>query len=74
MYKYIKFVKKDKIYKIWNKVYEEYTGEIRKERFGTWMHWQLFSDDHTIGFTNGCLKEISAFITLLYRKDRGLKL
>ena len=74
MYKYIKFIKRGKKYLLWNNTYGINVGKIRKERFGTWMHWQLFSDDHTIGFTNGCLKEISAFITLLYRKDRGLKL
>lgn len=74
---YLDFIKKDEkdkhgrdIYKIWNKTYKQFVGEIRKERFGTWMHWQLFYLDLKTGFTNGCLKEISLFITSLYRKDK----
>ena len=66
-YKYIKIIKDKDIYKIWNTVYEKYVGEIRRERMGQWMHWQLFQyDDY--GFTNGCLKEISKFITKLYSR------
>jgi len=67
VYEYIKIIKKGKIYKIWNTVYEKYVGEIRRERMGTWMHWQLFGNEG-VGFSNGCLKEISKFITSLYRK------
>lgn len=66
-YKYIQIIKKNKIYKIWNNIYEQYVGEIRRERMGSWMHWQLFQYGN-IGFTNGCLKEISRFITTLYKK------
>ncbi len=66
-YKYIKIVQvADDIYKIWNNIYEKYVGEIRRERMGQWMHWQLFYLDLELGFTNGCLKEISKFITSLY--------
>ena len=66
-YKYIRIVKSEGVYKIWNNVYEKYVGEIRRERMGQWMHWQLFQYAD-VGFTNGCLKEISKFITTLYRK------
>ena len=66
-YKYIKIIKEKNIYKIWNNVYEQYVGEIRRERMGQWMHWQLFQYPGC-GFTNGCLKEISSFITTLYKK------
>ena len=68
-YKYIKIVKKKDIYKIYNNVYEKYVGEIRRERMGQWMHWQLFQYEG-FGFTNGCLTEISKFITTLYSKNR----
>ncbi len=66
-YKYIEIRKEGEIYKIWNTVYEKYVGEIRRERMGQWMHWQLFQYEG-MGFTNGCLKEISKFITTLYRR------
>ena len=65
---YTEFFKDGDKYIIHNKIYNQNVGEIRKERCGTWMHWQLFSYDPKIGFTNGCLKEISAFITTLYRR------
>ncbi len=67
-YKYIKIIKEKEIYKIWNTVFKQYVGEIRRERMGQWMHWQLFYLDLNVGFTNGCLKEISKFITSLYKK------
>ncbi len=66
VYGYIKIVQEGKVYKIWNKVYKIYVGEIRRERMGRWMHWQLFQYPDC-GFTNGCVKEISKFITFLYR-------
>ena len=65
-YKYIKIVQGiGDTYKIWNVIYNKYVGEIRRERMGRWMHWQLFQYPG-YGFTNGCLKEISKFITSLY--------
>ena len=67
-YKYIKIIKEKNIYKLWNNIYKQYVGEIRRERMGQWMHWQLFYLDLKVGFTNGCLKEISKFITSLYKK------
>ena len=98
--KYTEFIQEGKIYKIRNIIYDQIVGEIRKERMGTWMHWQLFglgditkkefnklaelSEDYDgiysfdeiqkvikklpVGFSNGCLKEISTFITSLYSK------
>lgn len=66
-YKYIKILKSGEVYKIYNTIYEMYVGEIRRERMGRWMHWQLFQYPNC-GFTNGCLKEISKFITSLYSK------
>ena len=69
--KYTKFRKiKEGVYEIWNKIYNCRVGEIRKERMGTWMHWQLFGD-FGVGFSNGCLREISAFITKLYRMKKS---
>lgn len=79
-YKYIKIyeVEGEKRYRLWNPVYEMWVGEIRRERMGQWMHWQLYfsvefmkeliNENRPLGFTNGCLKEISKFITTLYRK------
>jgi len=67
-YKYIKIVQGiGDTYKIWNVIYKQYVGEIRRARFGRFMHWQLFQYPRH-GFTNGCLKEITKFITSLYSK------
>ena len=77
-YKYIKFIPEDDHYKIWNTVYKKHVGEIRKERCGQWMHWQLYftvefmrqlvENNEPLGFTNGCIKEISRFVTTLYTR------
>jgi len=65
-------------YQIYNKK-EQYLGEIRKKRIGRFMHWCFCPDfgdefeEFAVGdlyFTNGCLKEISSFITKLYGEDR----
>ena len=67
-YEYIKIVQgMGDTYKIWNVIYKQYVGEIRRERMGRWMHWHLFLYPDC-GATNGCLKEISKFITSLYSK------
>ena len=87
------------IYEVWNIIYNQKVGEIKKERMGKWMHWQLFGNSEIkwfkdgkeigepkeiqdlrqkgiicdalgVGFSNGCLKEISKFITPLYSKDK----
>lgn len=65
--KYVEFIKEDGIYKIRNIIYDQIVGEIRKERMGRWMHWQLFLYPNC-GASNGCLKEIVPFITSLYSK------
>ena len=82
-YKYLKIIPEGEIYKLWNPVYKIWMGEIRRARMGQWMHWQLYfsvdfmkklvEDNQELGFTNGCLKEISKFITTLYSKNRNKK-
>ena len=68
-----KDVLKKVFYKIYNKD-NQYLGNIRKNRVGKFMHWCFFPDDVNVyeesWFTNGCLKEITSFITSLYKKDR----
>ncbi len=66
---YIEIEKHDEIHKIWNTKFKKYVGEIRRERMGRWMHWQLFSYPNC-GFTNGCLKAVSKFITPLYGRKK----
>lgn len=68
--KYVDFIKVGDEYEVWNIIYDLKVGVIKKARMGRWMHWQLFSDSPKIGFTNGCLREISAFITTLYSKNK----
>lgn len=44
-------------------------GRIVKIRVGRWLHWCFFPAEcngYDLFFTNGCLKEISAFIATLY--------
>ena len=67
--KYTEFIQEGEIYKIRNIIYDQIVGEIRKERMGTWMHWQLFLYPDC-GCSNGCLKEIVPFITSLYSKKK----
>ena len=82
--KYTEFIKEGEIYKIKNLIYTKkygydyFVGEISKERMGQWMHWcltltpefmkQLVKENAKLAFSNGCLREISAFITTLYSK------
>ncbi len=65
--KYTKFVQKGNEYEVWNIIYNEHVGMIKRQRVGTWMHWCFFPKDET-WFSNGCLKEISKFITSLYNR------
>ena len=62
-------VKGTRIYEIFNKK-EQYLGYIKKHRVGQFLHWCFFPDDveeqGDLWFTNGCLKEITVFITKLY--------
>jgi len=68
-YQFIEIIPDGEKYIIHNLVYNSNVGEIRKERMGRWMHWQLFLYPNC-GCTNGCLKEISAFITTLYSRKK----
>ncbi len=42
-------------------------GTIERMSVGRFMHWCLIPEKDTY-FSNGCLKEISSFITKLYSK------
>lgn len=53
---------------------DELIGRIYYSRVGKFMHWCFFPDEcdgHDLFFTNGCLKEISTFITKLYGKNKN---
>lgn len=69
MNKYTEFKKiKDKEeYNVYNKIYDIKVGRIKKSRVGRFMHWCLFPKPK-MWFSNGCLKEISKFITKLYSR------
>ena len=53
---------------------DQLLGLICKRRVGKFMHWCFVSaptsNDEEMWFTNGCLKEITTFITKLYRRDK----
>lgn len=66
---YLDIQEHGEIYKIWDTGIKKYVGEIRRERMGRWMHWQLFLDIEC-GLNNSCLKTISNFITPLYSKKK----
>jgi len=60
-------------YEVYN-LREEKVGRIMYSRVGKFMHWCFFPDEcdgHDLFFTNGCLKEISSFITPLYRRNKS---
>ena len=44
---------------------DEPLGYIELMKVGKWMHW-CFNPDMDTFYTNGCLKDISKFITTLY--------
>jgi hypothetical protein len=54
-----------------NKQQQEIVGYIKRRRLGKFMHWCLEPEPETY-FSNGCLKEISKFITELYSKKESL--
>lgn len=61
------------IFVVHNTVYDHDVARIERGRMGTWMHWLLEPYDGSgepcgTKFSNGCLKEITAFITTLYSK------
>ena len=65
--KYLRIVKKGDKYRLLNiKQGIDLGFTIERVRVGRFMHWCLVKDD--IFFSNGCLKEISSFITKLYSK------
>ena len=52
------------IYYVYNHE-DEFLGVINRSRVGKFMHWIFCPQEQTF-YTNGCLKEISKFITKLY--------
>jgi len=86
MNKYTEFkkIKGKAEYNIYNKIYKCKIGKIKKVRFGTWMHWSLHINQsfmkmliekkQDLSFSNGCLKEISLFITKCYSVHKKSKL
>ena len=66
--KYLRIIKVGEKYRLFNIKQDIDLGfTIERVRIGRlFMHWCLVKDD--IYFSNGCLKEISAFITKLYSK------
>ena len=76
--KYIKFIERHNPpenpiqYEIYNEKQDVTIGWIQRMRVGKFMHWCLVPVDYgsETYFTNGCLKEISAFITKLYERKK----
>lgn len=54
-------------YEVWNTQQRTNIGIIAQQRVGRFIHWCFYPQLETY-FTNGCLKEISKFITKLYAK------
>ena len=52
----------------------DFLGEIQRKRVGRFMHWTFcpvpIESLGDLWFTNGCMKEISAKITDLYKRGR----
>lgn len=65
--------KTDGSIEIYNKIRNELIGKCERLRCGKFMHW-CFSPEKDTFFTNGCLKEISNFITKLYTKKDESKI
>lgn len=64
--KYVEFEKMgDDDYKVINHE-GEHLGFIQRERVGRFMHWCFHPLNGTY-YTNGCLKDIVAFISSLYK-------
>jgi len=59
--------KTDGTTEVYNQSKNEFLGKIEKLRVGKFMHF-CFCPEKDLFFTNGCLKEISKFITKLYSK------
>jgi hypothetical protein len=69
-FKYVKFETVGSFVFVYNHVGEP-LGMIKKERVGRFFHWCFYPYSDTY-YTNGCLKEISGFITKLYKKKKGV--
>lgn len=70
MSKYLEIKKAlDEGYIVRNTKQDETIGFIVKRKVGRWSHW-CFEPKSDTYFTNGCLKEISEFITKLYRDKK----
>lgn len=77
-YTQFKKIKGKREFNVYNRIYKIKVGKITRERVGTWMHWCLTLDLKFMEImvkkkqkwflSNGCLKEISKFITSLYSK------
>lgn len=57
-------------YEVYNFKQDVTIGWIVRRRVGRFIHWCLEPCDETY-FSNGCLKEISKFITKLYSKKKN---
>lgn len=67
--KYVHFEKLgEEDWKVYNHL-DEHLGFIQLERVGRFMHWCFHPLNGTY-YTNGCLKEIVAFITSLYGRNK----
>ena len=65
----MKFIERNnKTYEVRNHEYV-FVGDIEKLHVGRFFHWCLSPQPDTF-FTNGCLKEITQFITSLYALDK----
>lgn len=56
-------------YKLVNVRQDVIVGYISRKRIGRFLHW-VFEPESDTFFTNGCLKDISKFITGLYSKSK----
>lgn len=54
-------------YNVVNVIKKDKLGIIKKNKVGRWNHWCFFPEQDTY-YSNGCLKEITKFITSLYTK------
>jgi len=63
--------KTDGTLEVYNQKEDELLGKIERLRVGKFMHW-CFCPESNMFFTNGCLKEISRFITEQYIKQQEI--
>jgi len=65
----LEFVVEDDRYEIYNQD-QDLIGYVERIRVGRWMHWCLCSCGADVYFSNGCLREIVAFIAKLERPKK----